>query len=63
MERPQGVELFIDGEFEKMSLHSLDLIITLCQGNSVSWTALEQSDSALGEFLQRTDALVASDEC
>ena len=62
MERPQGVELFIDGEFEKMSLHSLDLIITLCQGDSVSWTALEQSDSALGEFLQRTDALVASDE-
>jgi hypothetical protein len=56
------VELFIDGEFEKMSLHSLDLIITLCQGDSVSWAALEQSDSVLGEFLQRTDALVASDE-
>ncbi|GIR83090.1 MAG: hypothetical protein CM15mP84_08380 [Cellvibrionales bacterium] len=42
--------------------YSLDLIITLCQGDSVSWAALEQSDSALGEFLQRTDALVASDE-
>ena len=63
MERPQGVELFIDGEFEEMSLRSLDLIITLCQGDAVSWAALEQSDSALGDFLQRTDALVASDEC
>ena len=56
------MELFIDGEFEEISLRSLDLIITLCQGDSVSWAALEQSDSALGEFLQRTDALVASDE-
>ena len=56
------MELFIDGEFEEMSLRSLELIITLCQGDSVSWTALEQSDSALMEFLQRTDALVASAE-
>ena len=62
MERSHSVELFIDGEFEEMSLHSLERIITLCQGESVSWAALEQNDSALGEFLQRTDALLASDE-
>ena len=62
LERPHGVELFINGEFEEMPFHSLDLIITLCQGDSVRWAALEQNDSALGEFLQRTDALVTSDE-
>ena len=62
MERPHGVELHIDGEFEEISLHSLERIITLCQGDSVSWAALEQNDSALGEFLQRADAVLASDE-
>ena len=62
IERPRCVELFIDGELEEISLHSLEHIITLCQGDAISWAALERNDHALGEFLHRTDAVLASDE-
>ena len=62
IERPRCVELFIDGELEEISLHSLEHIITLCQGDAVSLAALERNDHALGEFLHRMDALLASNE-
>ena len=62
IERPHCVELFIDGELEEISLHSLEHIITLCQGDAVGWAALERNDHPLGEFLDRMDALLASDE-